>query len=140
METYEVCDILFRCLRVLTLCLSRHACGNELSPDVYPETDRLSGENPIRDYSLTRMDIAWNFRSAYESARKIRDAQDQFCSKAEAGAWCELGDFPEDIQWEALVDVLRGKVKLSVHCYEACVNLLKEPFVANPTCRPWIWI
>ncbi|KAJ7863940.1 hypothetical protein B0H14DRAFT_2736905 [Mycena olivaceomarginata] len=31
-------------------------------------------------------------------------------------AW---GAFPESLQWEALVDVLRGRVKLSVHCYEA---------------------
>ncbi|KAG6328372.1 hypothetical protein ID866_10717 [Astraeus odoratus] len=68
---------------------------------------------------MTRMDSGWNFRSAYDTARKIRDAQDEYCAKAEAGAWSELEDFPQDLQWEALVDVLRGKVKLSVHCYEA---------------------
>lgn len=77
------------------------------------------GENPSNAYSMTRMDSGWAFRSAYESARKLRDAQDEFCSKVEAGLWSGLGDFPEDLQWEALVDVLRGKVKLSVHCYEA---------------------
>lgn len=27
--------------------------------------------------------------------------------------------FPEDLRWEALVDVLRGRVKVQVHCYEA---------------------
>lgn len=26
--------------------------------------------------------------------------------------------FPDDLQWEALVDVLRGKVKVNTHCYE----------------------
>lgn len=77
------------------------------------------GENPSSAYSMTRMDSGWEFRLAYESARKLRDAQDKFCSKVEAGLWSGLGDFPEDLQWEALVDVLRGKVKLSVHCYEA---------------------
>lgn len=96
--------------------------GTHFDHDLTPRWRHMKhacGENPSRDYSMTRMDSAWNFRSAYESARKIRDAQDRFCSKAEAGAWSDLGDFPEDLQWEALVDVLRGKVKLSVHCYEA---------------------
>lgn len=72
------------------------------------------------------MDTGWNFRQAYDTARKIRDQQDGFCAKAEDGAWHELGDstFPEDLQWEALVDVLRGKVKLSVHCYEVRIYIL----------------
>ncbi|KAF9476425.1 hypothetical protein BDN70DRAFT_882471 [Pholiota conissans] len=78
------------------------------------------GENPDRLYGQTRMDGQWNFRHAYDEARKIRDAQDAFCAKAEAGAWNVLeGQYPEDLQWESLVDVLRGRVKLSIHCYEA---------------------
>ncbi|KAK2464537.1 hypothetical protein APHAL10511_003444 [Amanita phalloides] len=93
------------------------------------------GENPDRRYRQTRMDAAWNFRNAYNEARKIKDAQDEFCVHVEAGEWDAIeGDalghknkkgkgklpaFPEDLQWESLVDVLRGKVKLSVHCYEA---------------------
>jgi hypothetical protein len=36
-----------------------------------------------------------------------------------AGQWQDLGEFPEDLQWEALVDVLRGRVKIQNHCYEA---------------------
>ncbi|KAJ7882918.1 hypothetical protein B0H13DRAFT_2344380 [Mycena leptocephala] len=60
------------------------------------------GENPS-ETSQMRMDSAWAFRAAYDEARKIRDAQDVFCAHAE---------------WESLVDVLRGRVKLSVHCYE----------------------
>ncbi|KAJ6538181.1 hypothetical protein DFH09DRAFT_1177759 [Mycena vulgaris] len=74
-------------------------------------------ENPDRNYGQTRMDAAWAFRQAYSAARMIRDAQDVFC--AEAGAWDVKSAFPEDLQWEAFVDVLRGRVKLSVHCYEA---------------------
>ncbi|KAJ6455316.1 hypothetical protein C8R47DRAFT_1328912 [Mycena vitilis] len=77
------------------------------------------GENPSRVYSQTRMDSAWEFRAAYDAARKIRDAQDAFCAHAEAGLWDGRAAFPESLQWEALVDVLRGRVKLSVHCYEA---------------------
>lgn len=84
------------------------------------------GENPSAVYSITRMDTGWNFRQAYDTARKIRDQQDDFCAKAEAGSWKELGDstFPEDLQWESLVDVLRGRVKLAVHCYEVRLYIL----------------
>ncbi|KAG5723784.1 hypothetical protein E4T56_gene9357, partial [Termitomyces sp. T112] len=82
-------------------------------------------------------DSAWKFREAYESARKLKVAQDVFCSRVESisrarrrswlwpSSWsierdiAALGEFPYDLQWEALVDVLRGRVKLSVHCYEA---------------------
>ncbi|EIW84617.1 hypothetical protein CONPUDRAFT_134601 [Coniophora puteana RWD-64-598 SS2] len=80
------------------------------------------GENPSNTYGQTRMDSAWLFRQAYDTARKLRDSQDAFCTKARAGRWDELDQeagVPEDLQWEALADVLRGKVKLSVHCYEA---------------------
>jgi imidazolonepropionase-like amidohydrolase len=79
------------------------------------------GENPSRVYGMTRLDSGWNFRAAYDSARKLRDAQDDFCAKVESDSWDELAGktFPEDLQWESLVDVLRGRVKLSVHCYEA---------------------
>ncbi|KAF9061078.1 hypothetical protein BDP27DRAFT_1338711 [Rhodocollybia butyracea] len=52
-------------------------------------------------------------------ARKIKVKQDDYCAKAVSGQWDGLGDFPEDLQWEALVDVLRGKVKIQNHCYEA---------------------
>lgn len=79
------------------------------------------GENPSRVYGMTRLDSGWNFRAAYDSARKLRDAQDAFCSKAESDSWDDLAGetFPEDLQWESLVDVLRGRVRLAVHCYEA---------------------
>ncbi|KAJ7322932.1 carbohydrate esterase family 9 protein [Mycena albidolilacea] len=77
------------------------------------------GENPSRVYSGTRMDTQWSFREGYNTARKIKEKQDAYCVKALAGEWKDLGDFPEDLQWEALVDVLRGRVKVQNHCYEA---------------------
>ena len=85
---------------------SRHACG----------------ENPDRRYSLSRMDASWNFRNAYNQARKLLRAQDEFCANVENGDWDAVGsfsfedspkgEFPEDLKWEALVDVLRGRVKV----------------------------
>lgn len=38
--------------------------------------------------------------------------QDDYCAKALEGNWKDLGEFPYDLQWEALVDVLRGRVKV----------------------------
>lgn len=65
------------------------------------------------------MDTYWAFRSAYDEARKIKVAQDDYCKKVEDNEWEGLGLFPESLQWEALVDVLRGRVKVHNHCYEA---------------------
>ncbi|KAJ7150973.1 carbohydrate esterase family 9 protein [Mycena crocata] len=76
------------------------------------------GENPSRVYSGTRMDTQWAFRQAYNTARLVKDKQDEYCAKALAGEWTGLGEFPEELQWEALVDVLRGRVKVQNHCYE----------------------
>lgn len=55
----------------------------------------------------------------YNEARKIREAQDAYCEKAVAGRWEGLGEFPEELKWEQLVEVLRGRVKVQTHCYEA---------------------
>ncbi|KAF8549605.1 composite domain of metallo-dependent hydrolase [Imleria badia] len=77
------------------------------------------GENPSGSYSGTRMDTAWSYREAYERARQIKAKQDEYCLKAFADEWDGLKEFPEDLQWEALVDILRGRVKVQTHCYEA---------------------
>ncbi|KAF9534703.1 carbohydrate esterase family 9 protein [Crepidotus variabilis] len=67
-----------------------------------------------------RMDTMWSLRVAYTEAIKMKAAQDEFCAKAENGLWDLINTpFPEDLKWEALVDVLRGKVKVSTHCSEA---------------------
>ena len=60
------------------------------------------------------MDSVWSLRSAYDEARKIKNAQDDYCRKAETGEWDSLKgqDYPENLQWEVLVDVLRGRVKV----------------------------
>ncbi|PCH43664.1 hypothetical protein WOLCODRAFT_75840 [Wolfiporia cocos MD-104 SS10] len=74
-----------------------------------------------RVYDGTRMDTTWAYRQAYNKAREIKVAQDEYCALAEAGDWRALAEksFPEELQWEALVDVLRGRVKVHTHCYEA---------------------
>ncbi|KAJ6570163.1 carbohydrate esterase family 9 protein [Mycena vulgaris] len=76
------------------------------------------GENP-RWYGDTRMDTIYAFREAYNTASQIKKQQDDYCSTALANEWEGLGEFPESLQWEALVDVVRGRVKVQIHCYEA---------------------
>jgi imidazolonepropionase-like amidohydrolase len=89
------------------------------------------GENPSGVYGFTRMDTIWSFRAIYNEARKIKEAQDDYCTKASAHQWNGLGAFPESLKYEALVDVLRGRVKVHTHCYEtvdfdALVRLTQE--------------
>ena len=69
------------------------------------------GEN-VRPFG-NRMDIMWDYRQAYKRASQIKTAQDAYCGKAEAGLWNSIVDgFPEAYQYETLVDVLRGRVKV----------------------------
>ncbi|KAJ7485567.1 amidohydrolase-domain-containing protein [Mycena latifolia] len=96
--------------------------GSDVDYDVPPRWRHMKhacGENPARVYDGTRMDTVWSVRKAYDDARKIKIAQDQYCAQAQAGRWTGLGEFPSDLALEALVDVLRGKVKVQTHCYEA---------------------
>ncbi|KAJ7255306.1 carbohydrate esterase family 9 protein [Mycena rebaudengoi] len=80
--------------------------GSYVDPSARPRWRQMKhacGENPSRVYSGTRMDTQWAFRQGYNTARQIKEKQDAYCVKA----------------WEALVDVLRGRVKVHNHCYEA---------------------
>ncbi|KDQ57533.1 hypothetical protein JAAARDRAFT_267221 [Jaapia argillacea MUCL 33604] len=96
--------------------------GSEVDLNLPPRWRHMKhacGENPSRTYSATRMDTMWAFRQAYQHAHDIKKSQDEYCRKAFSGELLDLETFPEDLQWEALVDVLRGRVKVQTHCYEA---------------------
>ena len=80
------------------------------------------------------MDGQWNFRHAYNEAKKVKDDQDAFCQKVEAEEWESLCDkFPESLQWESLVDVLRGRVKVSTVIYfsELLIDFPSFPSIAT---------
>ena len=51
---------------------------------------------------------------SYNHAKQIKESQDQYCAHVQAGNWDALAGnpYPEDLQWESLVDVLRGRVKV----------------------------
>ncbi|KAJ3553840.1 hypothetical protein NM688_g3408 [Phlebia brevispora] len=103
----------------------KHACGLyiifTLFFHIIDTAYAILGENPSRLYSGTRMDTFWAFRQAYDTARSIKESQDEYCSNVFNGDWASVSgkSFPESLQWEALVDVLRGRVKVQTHCYEA---------------------
>ncbi|KAI9228895.1 MAG: hypothetical protein DHS80DRAFT_14802 [Piptocephalis tieghemiana] len=86
------------------------------------------GENPKGAFGQergifpsTRMGEAWSLRQAFSKARSLIRQQD---------AWCEAAtnlqgpgermdsDFPESLHLESLTALLRGHVRLNVHCYE----------------------
>ncbi|KAH9948084.1 hypothetical protein B0H21DRAFT_848524 [Amylocystis lapponica] len=89
------------------------------TPPRWRHMKHACGENPAGSYGDTRMDTTWAYRHAYDTARKIKTAQDDYCSKATVGDWQSLAgrEFPEELQWESVVDLLRGRVH--THCYEA---------------------
>jgi hypothetical protein len=94
------------------------AADQSLHPFRWRYMKQACGEN-LKAHG-TRMDAVWALRSAYNEARKIKNAQDLYCQKAEAGLWESIDSkFPDSFQWEMLVDVLRGRVRISNHCYEA---------------------
>lgn len=66
---------------------------------------------------------------SYDKARQIKTAQDAFCANAQAGKWDATGEFPEDYQWEALVDVLRGRVKVRSLCNIISCQLVDTMFL-----------
>ncbi|KAG9284078.1 hypothetical protein G9A89_022852 [Geosiphon pyriformis] len=85
------------------------------------------GENPkgvygrrLKKMPKTRLGEAWLFRKRFAEAQVLKQKQDDWCDSAE-----KLGNneqlntrFPEDLSNELLVALLRGDVKLNVHCYE----------------------
>ena len=64
------------------------------------------------------MDNIWAFRDIYNKAKQIKEEQDEFCARVSSNDFEGLGPFPEELQYEAIVDILRGRVKVQVHCYE----------------------
>ncbi|KAL5535125.1 hypothetical protein ACEPAF_3219 [Sanghuangporus sanghuang] len=88
-------------------------------PPRWRQMKHACGENPRIAYGNSRMDNVWELRAIYDRARQIKEKQDSYCVRALEDEWDGLGAFPEDLQLEALIDVLRGHVKIHVHCYEA---------------------
>ncbi|KAF9905888.1 hypothetical protein EC991_001213 [Linnemannia zychae] len=86
------------------------------------------GENPKNRYGhqarmpSTRLGEGWLYRERFSKATKLKLAQDDWCDAAAAipkwGRHRLNTPFPEELQYESLVALLRGDVRLNVHCYE----------------------
>ncbi|CAG8620184.1 17089_t:CDS:10, partial [Gigaspora rosea] len=104
-----------------------------INANIDPEKERTwrwlkmaCGENPKGNYGpigripSTRMGEAWLFRKTFAEAQKLKRKQDDWCKAAEKLSSDEQLNsyFPEELQLESLVALLRGDAKLNVHCYE----------------------
>ncbi|KAJ1554367.1 hypothetical protein HK405_005273, partial [Cladochytrium tenue] len=90
------------------------------------------GENPKGVASKlglmpsSRMGTGWLFRRHFEAARALLRAQDDWCVSAASARRAHGADahryvaarYPEDLAFESLVALLRGDVRLQVHCYD----------------------
>lgn len=83
------------------------------------------GENAKRVYGhvgrsgpVSRMGEAWEFRHAFDQAKDLVRAQDDWCAAADQVGPQEMQSYlPLDLKWESLAAVLRGKVHVNTHCY-----------------------
>jgi hypothetical protein len=96
----------------------------------------LSGHGDKRGSNKCKKTLISDEHDRYDTARKLRHKQDAFCERVKNSEWSNIGKFPQDLQWQPLVDILRGKVKVNgvvtsfsvrhfetvqvqTHCYEA---------------------
>ncbi|KAI0111757.1 hypothetical protein F4814DRAFT_423498 [Daldinia grandis] len=84
------------------------------------------GENQKRQFQYvpggpsTRLGESYWFRKAYDNARRVKQEQDRWCEAvATAKGLASMAlEYPRSLEWQTLVDVLRGDVRVNVHGYE----------------------
>lgn len=84
--------------------------------------------------------------TSYNEARKLKLEQDEYCVKAQAHQWTGLpAQIPKDLKWEALVDVLRGRVKVRCSLSDLTTDhdALKPRLISTsmrPSILPASWV
>ncbi|CAH0055614.1 unnamed protein product [Clonostachys solani] len=84
------------------------------------------GENQKRQFQnvpggpVSRLGESYVYRKAYDSARRVKQSQDMWCEMAttQAGRARLATEYPRSLEWQTLVDVLRGDVRVNIHGYE----------------------
>ncbi|KAI2621537.1 composite domain of metallo-dependent hydrolase [Hypomontagnella submonticulosa] len=84
------------------------------------------GENQKRQFEhsssgpSTRLGESYWYRKAYDNARRVKLEQDRWCEIASTkkGLMSITQEYPRSLEWQTLVDVLRGDVRVNVHGYE----------------------
>ncbi|KAH8662401.1 hypothetical protein BX600DRAFT_414492 [Xylariales sp. PMI_506] len=77
------------------------------------------GENPKYAFGHTRLGNAWLLRKHLTHAQHLMKEQDAWCTASISGLTSSLGKYPEDVELENTVAMLRGDVDTHIHCYEA---------------------
>lgn len=86
------------------------ACG-ENAKNVYGEVGHDFGP-------FSRLGESWYFRHAFEEARSLVRAQDDWCSAASTIGVENMKTYlPQNLKWESLGAALRGQVHINTHCY-----------------------
>ncbi|KAH0421556.1 carbohydrate esterase family 9 protein [Colletotrichum camelliae] len=65
----------------------------------------------------SRLGESWEFRQAFEHATKLKREQDDWCRNAAHGLDSAKTYLPFELEWEALLALLRGQVHVHTHCY-----------------------
>lgn len=65
----------------------------------------------------SRLGESWEMRRAFEQASDLMRQQDDWCDAAGLGLERMKTYLPYNLEWEALVSVLRGQVQVHAHCY-----------------------
>lgn len=94
--------------------IDEHKNGSWERTHAWRHIKHACGENPARFYGNTRMDSAYDFRRAYNEGRKLKEEQERWCANPAS----QKEPFPNNLEWEVLADVIRGNVKVNIHCYE----------------------
>ncbi|KAH8651044.1 hypothetical protein BX600DRAFT_387377 [Xylariales sp. PMI_506] len=84
------------------------------------------GENPKRIYEHTRMALAYILREHLTRAQELLEAQEIWCSAAphlhgviaKTRYIEEKGGYPEQLELESTIALLRGQAQMHNHCYE----------------------
>ncbi|KAI0123869.1 hypothetical protein BJ170DRAFT_687117 [Xylariales sp. AK1849] len=84
------------------------------------------GENPRSIYGHTRMGLAYILRQHLTRARQLMDKQEKWCDAAsrlhtaaqQSRFIGEMGGYPEELELESTIGLIRGRVAMHNHCYE----------------------
>ncbi|KAK7967015.1 uncharacterized protein PG986_001292 [Apiospora aurea] len=87
------------------------------------------GENPKHSYGHERFGLAYILRRHLSRAKQLMDKQDAWCESAaqlRKGAAAaeqtrfmeQAGDYPEELELESTIGLMRGRVAMHNHCYE----------------------
>ncbi|KAK8058985.1 hypothetical protein PG994_009433 [Apiospora phragmitis] len=85
------------------------------------------GENPKRSYDHARFTLAYILRRHLSRAKEMMEKQDAWCeaaarlrTTAEQTQFREhVGDYPEELELESTIGLLRGRIAMHNHCYES---------------------